>query len=80
MESIAKMGIANGKAERTIPRKFAQPHEQTVSSRPSLVGRFRALVGREIAKSEWFTIAQDRIDAFAELTGDKQWTHVDATA
>lgn len=39
--------------------------------------QFRALVGREIAKSEWFTITQDRIDGFAELTGDKQWIHVD---
>jgi acyl dehydratase len=35
-------------------------------------------VGREIAKSEWFTITQDRIEAFAEVTGDKQWIHVDA--
>ena len=39
---------------------------------------FRPLVGREIAKSEWFTITQDRINAFAELTGDRQWIHVDA--
>jgi len=39
---------------------------------------FRPLVGREIAKSEWFTITQDRINAFAELTGDKQWIHVDS--
>lgn len=39
---------------------------------------FRPLVGREIAKSEWFTITQDRIEAFAEVTGDKQWIHVDA--
>ena len=39
---------------------------------------FRALVGREIAKSEWFPITQDRISAFAELTGDKQWIHFDA--
>jgi len=38
---------------------------------------FRPLVGREIAKSEWFTITQDRINAFAELTGDRQWIHVD---
>ena len=39
---------------------------------------FCSLIGREIATSEWFTISQDRIDGFAELTGDKQWIHVDA--
>jgi acyl dehydratase len=39
----------------------------------------RHLVGQQIAKSDWFTITQDRIDAFAELTGDKQWIHVDAS-
>jgi acyl dehydratase len=27
--------------------------------------------------SDWFTIDQARIDAFAELTGDKQFIHVD---
>jgi acyl dehydratase len=40
----------------------------------------RALLGQEGAKldvSEWLTIEQDRIDAFAECTGDHQWIHVD---
>ena len=40
---------------------------------------FRGLVGRELAKSEWFTITQERIDAFAALTGDQQWIHVDVS-
>jgi len=39
--------------------------------------QFRDLVGEEIARSDWFTITQDHIDAFATLTGDKQWIHVD---
>jgi acyl dehydratase len=38
---------------------------------------FRTFLGREIAKSDWFTITQDQITAFAEVTGDKQWIHVD---
>jgi hypothetical protein len=25
----------------------------------------------------WTEVAQDRIDAFADATGDHQWTHVD---
>jgi acyl dehydratase len=35
------------------------------------------LVGREIAVSDWLVITQDRIDAFADATGDHQWIHVD---
>ena len=35
------------------------------------------LVGREVATSGWLVITQDRIDAFAEATGDHQWIHVD---
>ena len=34
-------------------------------------------VGTELGASEWLTIAQDRIDRFAEATGDHQWIHVD---
>jgi acyl dehydratase len=35
------------------------------------------LVGREIATSDWLVVTQDRIDAFADATGDHQWIHVD---
>jgi len=35
------------------------------------------LVGREIALTDWLTLAQDRIDRFAEATEDRQWIHVD---
>ena len=33
--------------------------------------------GEEIGTSEWLTIEQDRVDQFAEATGDHQWIHVD---
>ena len=36
-----------------------------------------AAVGTEIGASEWLTIEQDRIDQFADATGDHQWIHVD---
>ena len=42
------------------------------------VDEFRTLVGRDIAKSEWVSVTQDRILAFAETTGDRQWIHLDA--
>jgi acyl dehydratase len=37
----------------------------------------KSLVGQEIGPSEWRTITQADIDAFAELSGDHQWIHVD---
>ena len=37
----------------------------------------KSLVGREIGPSEWRTVSQADIDAFAELSGDDQWIHVD---
>jgi acyl dehydratase len=35
------------------------------------------LVGREVATSDWLVVSQDRINAFADATGDHQWIHVD---
>lgn len=42
----------------------------------SIAGR----IGSETARSEWFTIDQDRISAFADATLDHQWIHVDEDA
>jgi len=39
--------------------------------------RLEALVGREIALSDWLLVEQARIDAFADCTEDRQWIHVD---
>jgi len=36
-----------------------------------------ALVGQEVAVSDWISITQERIDQFAQATGDRQWIHVD---
>jgi acyl dehydratase len=33
--------------------------------------------GHELGASEWVALNQDRIDAFAACTGDRQWIHVD---
>ena len=38
---------------------------------------YRAQVGHELGVSDWITIDQARIDAFAECTGDHQFIHVD---
>lgn len=34
-------------------------------------------MGQEIGVSDWLTIDQPMIDAFADVTGDHQWVHVD---
>jgi len=36
-----------------------------------------AAIGEELGVSDWITVDQDRIDAFAGSTGDHQWIHVD---
>ncbi len=36
-----------------------------------------ALAGQEIGVSDWVEIDQDRIDKFADATGDHQWIHLD---
>ncbi|MDD7918866.1 MULTISPECIES: MaoC family dehydratase [Actinomycetospora] len=47
---------------------------ETFHGRDELV----ASLGRELGPGEWLEIGQDRIDGFAEVTGDHQWIHVDA--
>ena len=37
----------------------------------------RAAVGRHFGYSEWLEITQERVNLFAEATGDYQWIHVD---
>jgi acyl dehydratase len=37
----------------------------------------KSRVGDEIGVSEWREITQADVDAFAEVTGDDQWIHVD---
>ena len=36
-----------------------------------------AHVGQVLAESDWLTVDQQRIDRFAQATGDHQWIHVD---
>ena len=41
------------------------------------IGDLQPLVGEVIGTSEWLTLEQDRINRFADATGDHQWIHVD---
>lgn len=42
-----------------------------------VLARLNQQVGTEVGVSEWFTVDQERIDAFADATEDHQWIHVD---
>jgi acyl dehydratase len=37
----------------------------------------KALAGTDLGSTGWLEITQDRVNAFAEATGDHQWIHVD---
>lgn len=41
------------------------------------VAELKDYVGKELGCSQWLTIDQDRINLFAEATGDHQFIHVD---
>jgi acyl dehydratase len=38
----------------------------------------QAQAGQEVGVSDWITVDQQRIDLFAQATGDHQWIHTDA--
>jgi acyl dehydratase len=44
------------------------------------VVELRAAGGRELGTGDWFTVDQDLVNAFAEITGDRQYIHVDPQA
>jgi acyl dehydratase len=42
-----------------------------------LLSELPALIGQEVATSDWVTITQEQVNLFAQATGDHQWIHVD---
>jgi acyl dehydratase len=42
--------------------------------RPADLQRY---VGKEIGVSDWLCVDQDKVDAFARITGDDNWIHID---
>jgi len=41
------------------------------------LAELKSLVGQEVAVSDWVEISQERVNQFAEATGDHQWIHLD---
>ena len=38
---------------------------------------FKAAVGEELGTSDWIEVTQEKVNLFADATGDHQWIHVD---
>jgi acyl dehydratase len=41
------------------------------------LAELKALIGEEVAQSDWVEISQERVNTFADATGDHQWIHID---
>jgi acyl dehydratase len=41
------------------------------------VDQLTEAVGEDLGTTEWLEVTQERVDAFADATGDHQWIHVD---
>lgn len=41
------------------------------------IAALKGFVGQKLGTSDWTTVSQKQIEAFAEATGDHQWIHVD---
>ena len=41
------------------------------------LAELKSLIGQEVAVSDWLEITQDRVNRFADATGDHQWIHLD---
>jgi acyl dehydratase len=46
-------------------------------TREVALGELQALAGQDLGVSAWVEVTQERINEFAEATGDHQWMHVD---
>jgi len=47
------------------------------SALASALATLQTRIGQEVHVSDWLTVTQERINAFADATGDHQWIHVD---
>jgi acyl dehydratase len=57
---------------------LSEPTSATHGRQVSYGGAVTALSpGAEFGPSSWIDVSQERIDAFADATGDRQWIHVD---
>lgn len=46
-------------------------------SKAEVMADLQSKLGQELSVSDWVEVSQERINAFADATGDHQWIHVD---
>src|SRR5205807_6919584 len=61
------------------PRRCSETWRDDVADPTVLTGPDEALaaVGTHLGYSDWLEITQERVNQFADATGDHQWIHVD---
>ena len=62
---------------RVRPPRTLRDRARTRHMSTQLLSQLQERVGQEVHLSDWLTIRQQRIDAFADATSDHQWIHVD---
>lgn len=60
-----------------MPQHYTIPRVDTPKLAIRTLDAVKKYVGKPLGPTEWVTIDQERIDGFAEVTGDHQWIHVD---
>jgi acyl dehydratase len=53
------------------------PREAAIMKVIRSIEEAQSLVGQELGVSDWLAIDQQRVNSFADVTGDHQWIHVD---
>jgi acyl dehydratase len=48
-----------------------------MSTTTTTIAELPSLKGKELGTSDWLEVTQDRVNTFADATGDHQWIHVD---
>lgn len=56
---------------------MSEPTQTAYATRIPHLADLKDWIGKELGLTEWLTITQDRINAFADATEDHQWIHVD---
>ena len=76
MDSNVTMPVAVSPAPTATPIEAPKREGSKLIFRN--IAQLAAHVGQEIGVSDWETLSQETITAFADATGDHQWIHVDA--
>jgi acyl dehydratase len=72
MQAARELVFVAGLTE-ALPRWYYSAAMKTFQTLAELV----PLIGQEVVVSDWITITQEKVNLFAQATGDHQWIHVD---